>query len=476
MKGIRIGNWILGEEVGRGPVGVVYKATAADGTGLSAAIKLITNDLSRNAEFLARLPADVLSLRRLAHPNVATFYEGGVHAGVPYYASEWAEGTDLATLLRTRTKSAGEPGLNWRESIISLTVQLARALNHGHRRSILHRSLKPSNVIVAADGSVKVTDFGIAKAFAMAPLSLPPDPWGTVAFLAPEQFTGKAITKRSDLYALGGVIYAALTGRPPFAAASTSEFLHKHCYLLPDRPASFVPKLPTELDELICNLLAKDPARRPTAATAVVEELDKLRGKLERKGERVVWPADPGDTALHAPLSETTVAESSGDEHAVLAARSRPFLARPGIVIPLFLIVSGLILFFLFRPGPSADELYQKAEPLIASQDPADWDKAWDDYLEPLSRKYPEQYVEEVNRLRERRAVMRELAKAIEQGTRAKYGSDSERLYVRGVALLRLGDREGAKREWTNAIHIADPGDRWAEYARQAIDAMAQKK
>lgn len=475
MTGTRVGNWILGEEIGRGPVGVVYQALAADGTGLKSAVKLIAQDGTRNTEFLTRFPADVLAMRRLAHPNVATFYEGGVHAGIPYYASEWAEGTDLATLLRTRTKSVGEPGLNWRESVISLTVQLARALNHGHRRSILHRSLKPSNVIIAADGTVKVTDFGIAKAFAMAPLSLPADPWGTVAFLAPEQFTGKAVTKRSDLYALGGVIYAAVTGRPPFSAASTSEFLHKHCYLLPDRPASFVAKLPTELDELICNLLAKDPGRRPSAATAVVEELDKLRGKLERKGERVVWPADPGDTALHAPLSETTVAESSGDEHAVADSRSRPLLGRPSVVIPLFLIVAGLILFFLFRPGPSAEELFQKAEPLIASQDPADWDKAWDDYLEPLSRKYPNQYVDEVNRLRERRNVMRELAKAIEQGTRAKYGSDAERLYVRGVALLRLGDREGAKREWTNAIQIADPDDRWAEYAKQAMDALTKK-
>lgn len=474
MTGTRIGNWIIGEEVGRGPVGVVYQALAADGTGLRAAVKLIAQNASLNPEFPTRFPADVLALRRLAHPNIARFYEGGVHAGIPYYASEWADGTDLATLLRTRPKSAGEPGLNWRESIISLTVQLARALNHGHRRSILHRSLKPSNVIVAPDGSIKVTDFGIAKAFAMAPLSLPADPWGTVAFLAPEQFTGKAVTKRSDLYALGGVIYTALTGRPPFAAVSTSEFLHKHCYLLPDRPASFVSKLPAELDELICNLLAKDPGRRPAAATAVVEELDKLRGKLERKGERVVWPADPGDTALHAPLSETTVAESSGDEHAVLDARSRPLLARPGVVIPLFLIVTGLILFFLFRPGPSAAELYQKAEPLIASQDPADWDKAWDDYLEPLSRKYPDQYVDEVNRLRERRAILREFHKAAEQGSRAKYSSDAERLYVRGVALLRLGDREGAKQEWQNAVRIADPDDRWADYAKQALESFVK--
>ena len=473
MTGTRLGNWILGPEVGRGPVGVVYKATAADGTGLAAAVKVITQEFARDPAFLARFPADLLALRRLAHPNVAALFDGGIHAGLPYYASEWVEGTDLEKLLRAKGKA--EPGLNWRESVISLAVQLARALNHGHRRSVLHRSLKPSNVMVAANGEVKVLDFGIAKSFAQAPLSLPSDAWGTVAFLAPEQFTGKTVTKRCDLYSLGGVLYAALTGRPPFTAVSAADFLHKHCYTLPDRPANFIPKLAHELDELVCMLLAKDPGRRLSSAATVVEEMDKLRGKLERKGEKVTWPADPGDTALHAPLSDTTVAEYEGDEDAIEVNRTRSLFARPVVVVPLFLIVTGLILFLLFRPGPSAEELYRKAEPLIASNDPADWDKAWDDYLEPLSRKYPEQFTKEVNDFRERRGVQRELSKALDQGGRAKYSSDAERLYIRGLAFVRVGDREAAKTEWEKVIKVAEPGDKWAEFAKEAIRELAKR-
>ena len=116
------------------------------------------------------------------------------------------------------------------------------------------------------------------------------------------------------------------------------------------------------------------------------------------------------------------------------------------------------------------------AEPLIASTDPADWDKAWDDYIEPLSRKYPDKFANEVNALRERRAILRELAKALDQGNRAKYSSDAERLYLRGVALARVGDREGAKAEWEKAIKIAEPGEKWAEFAREAMGELAKRK
>ena len=120
-------------------------------------------------------------------------------------------------------------------------------------------------------------------------------------------------------------------------------------------------------------------------------------------------------------------------------------------------------------PRPGADELFHKAEPLIASADPADWDRAWDEYLEPLSRKYPGQYVDEVHALKERRAVRRELTKALEQSKRVTYSSEAERLYVRGLMVLKLGDRDGAMKEWEASVKRGEPGNRWAEFAREAI-------
>ena len=184
-------------------------------------------------------------------------------------------------------------------------------------------------MILAPDGSLKVTDFGVAKAFNLSPLSLPADAWGTAGFVAPEYFTGKPFTRRSDLYALGGLLYCLVTGRPPYPAGTLAELMHKHCYVLPDRPAQFVPKIPPELDDLICDLLAKDPGRRSGSAAAVLADLDAVRGRVERKGETVPWPADPGDTAMHAALAET----SPGPDTSV--PREKPLLSR-AVVVPAF--------------------------------------------------------------------------------------------------------------------------------------------
>lgn len=469
MTGTKFGNWILGPEVGRGPVGVVYRATSAEGTGQSAAVKVITHDIARDPAFQSRFQAEVLALRRLTHPNIAAYFDSGVQSGIPFVAREWIDGTDLGTVIRQRVKTADGP--DWRNDFLSAAVQLARALKHGHRRSVLHRALKPSNVIVMADGVIKLTDFGLAKAFALSPIALPAEPWGTAAFLAPEHFTGKPLTRRSDLYSLGGVLYALLAGRPPYAATTTAEFMHKHCYVLPDRPANFVTKLPQEIDELICSLLSKDPNRRPASAIAVLEECDRIRGKLERKGEWVAWPADPGDTALHEPLSETTAAEIDGDEATADATRNRPLLARPWVVIPAFVLVLVALLYLLLRPGPGPDELYARAEPLLASGELADLDRAWDDYLEPLSRKYPDRYVDEIRALRLRRTALREFHRASDVGQRATYASETERVHALGLALLRTGDTGGARRLFEVAVLIADAEriDRGRELARIAL-------
>lgn len=244
MTGARIGSWILGSEIGRGPIGVVYKAVCTDDPERIAAIKLLNHPVTRTPEFLARFPAEMLGLQRLNHPNVARFYDSGVSGGTAYYTSEWVEGTDLATLTKARTRKPDDPA--WRDEFFRVGVQAARALKHGHHRSILHRDLKPGNVIVASNGMVKLTDYGVAKVLNLPPLGLSADPWGTAGFLAPEHFTGKPLTRRSDLYALGGVLYVVLAGRPPFTATSAAEYLHKHCYTLPERPANFVSKLPPD--------------------------------------------------------------------------------------------------------------------------------------------------------------------------------------------------------------------------------------
>ena len=126
MTGTRLGPWHILEEVGRGPLGIVYKAAADDGSAL-AAVKVLTHAAARDPGFQQRFPAEMLTLQRLDHPNVARFYDSGVISGTCYYATEWCPGTDAAAILKLRTKPSDEPGLNWRTELLPAAVQLGRA-------------------------------------------------------------------------------------------------------------------------------------------------------------------------------------------------------------------------------------------------------------------------------------------------------------------------------------------------------------
>lgn len=473
MIGTRIGNWILTAEVGTGSLGTVYRATNAEPKSESdpavAAVKVFTHPVTRDPAFLARFPAEMLALRRLTHPNIARFHDSGVHAGLAYCASEFVDGVDLAKLLA----QSEQRGLDWQTDFFRIAIQAARALKHAHHRSILHRELKPGNLIVLPDGSLKVTDFGLAKIVGQAPLTLPAEPMGTAVYLAPEHFTGKPPTRRSDLYALGGVLYTVLTGRPPFVASSAAELMHKHCYALPDRPASFVPKLPHELDDFVCALLAKDQNRRPASAASLLDELDQIRGKLERKGAKILLPPNSEDpTGLHAPLGVATAAPQPD------AAERRSKLRQALIFGTLFVVAVGLILFAFFRPRPDPESLWNAAQPLVASDDPNDWDAARDDYLDALARWYPDWRPDEVREAKQFLIERKELLRSIALAAKAKYATEAERLYHRGLKLVQVGDVLEARRTWESLARIFGPvaeERRWVDLAKLGLVELANR-
>ncbi len=470
MIGTRIGNWVLTHELGTGSLGTVYRAAHAepksDSDPAEAAVKVFSHPLCADPAFQARFPAEMLALRRLTHPNIARFHDSGVHAGLPYCAAEFVDGVDLAKLLA----QAGA-GLPWPEQFFRIAVQAARALKHAHHRSLLHRELKPSNLILLADGSLKVTDFGIAKVLNRAPLTLPAEPMGTAGYLAPEHFTGKPLTRRSDLYALGGVLYTVLTGRAPFVAASAAELMHKHCYTLPDRPANFVSKLPHELDDFVCALLAKDPNRRPASAAALLDELDQIRGKLERKGTRVLLPPSTEDpTGLHAPLG--AVAAEAPDPVERRATRRQALLFGT-----LFLAVVGAILFAFFRPRPAPEALWAALAPKMASDEPDDWDAARDD-LDDLARWHPDWRSDDVREAKQFLLERKELAKTFALFGKAKYSSEAERLYHRGLKLVQVADVGEARRTWESLTRIfagAEADRRWVDLARRGLDELGNQ-
>jgi eukaryotic-like serine/threonine-protein kinase len=474
MIGMRIGNWHLQRELGRGHLGTVYFAVNTqpdDPNSLPfAAVKVLTHPATRDAVLQSRFAAEMLGLRRLTHPNIARFLDSGVHAGMAYYASEFVSGTDAATLLAQHVKTSEQPGLNWHAQVFPLALQVLRALKHAHHRSLLHRDLKPSNIIVCADNSLKVTDFGVSKIINIAPLTLPGDAMGTAGYLAPEHFTGKPLTRRSDLYALGGVLYTLLCGRPPFQASTAAEFMHKHCYALPDRPANFVPKLPPELDELICNLLAKNPTRRPIGAANVLDDLEQIRAKLERKGHTLTLPPDSVDpTGAHAPLTDAQLVAPTVD---TTASDRREKLVRASVLATLLVFVVAAILYTFFRPRPAPEPLWEAVQPLIESDTPADWDKARDEYLDLISEWHPEWHPEDVRAAKQRVKDRKQLHEAVAASGKTKYSSEIERHYVRGLKLAQAGDIAGAKRIWMAigaAFSSSDVNERWLALTAKAL-------
>lgn len=463
MIGARIGNWYVESEIARGPQGAVFAARGYDDPSRRAAVKVLTESLARDAAFLQRFPGEMLALQRLDHPNIARYFDSGIHSGHAYVASELVEGRDGASMLE-----AGR--LHWRE-VLGIAVQAARALKHGHNRNLLHRDLKPANFMVAADGTVKLLAFGFAK-IAASPLAASPS-IGTAAYYPPESASGKALTRRSDFYSLGGVIYTLLTGRPPFAANTVVELMHKQCYALPERPGMLVPDLPAEVDEFVCLLLSKEPTRRPATAQALLDDLERIRGKLERKGEALEWPAKlKPDTAEMAALPASLGGFGPEPDQ---PPPPRPLLRRPWLVVPLFAAVVAVLVLAFSWPRTSADELWAAAQPLVNSENPSDWDRAWDECLEPLSRKHPTRYVEEVASAKARIRDRRELLRAVAEGARPEVRSEAERAYLRGLRLAQAGDWPAARKTWQAAIAAFgafDSESRWVALSRAGLLAL----
>jgi hypothetical protein len=463
MTGARIGNWYLEEEIGRGALGVVYRARGYDEASRRAAVKVFTAPATRDPAFVQKFPAELLPLQRLDHANIAKFYDSGSHAGLAYIACELVEGQDFVRLLEAGRRP-------WRE-VLSVAVQAARALKHAHNRNVLHRDLKPAHLMLTADGTLKVLSFGWARVLPAVPASHTPA-LGSAAYQPPETSNGKPFTRRSDFYSLGGVLYTLVTGRPPFTAHSLVELLHKQCFTLPERPALLVPDLPPELDEFICGLLDKNPARRPASATHLLEELERIRAKLERKGERLDWPAK-----LTPDTAETAALPASLAAGGVEADRTepRPLLQRPIVVVPLFLAVVAVLIAAFTWPTESAEELFAAAEPLLASDNPDDWERAFTLYLDRLTTKYPDRFTAEIAAARTRLKDLKELRRALAEGARVEPRSDAERAYWRGLRLAQAGEVDSARRVWTALLRGFAPVSseaRWVELAKAGLDLL----
>lgn len=248
--------------LGRGGTAVVFKVLDHE-TGLHRALKITAAGPSE-AE-LHRFKREFRVMSRLAHPNVIAVYRYGVFETRPYFVMELIEGRDLRAWLRAQ---ADQPG--WFEKLAEIFCQVTKALGYIHDRHIIHRDLKPGNILVTHLGQVKVMDFGIAfEVDVSMPAQRAQTLMGTLAYVSPEQATGRKVDARSDLYSVGVILYELLTGVKPFTGATISEVVYKHLHEMPRSPRDLRPDLPPALIDLALDLLAKRPHERPQSAQEV---------------------------------------------------------------------------------------------------------------------------------------------------------------------------------------------------------------
>ena len=222
---------------------------------------------------LARVRVEAEAVARLQHPNIVQIFEVGEHAGCPYLALEYVEGSNLARAF------AGMPQSPRR--VAELVETLARAVHEVHRSGVIHRDLKPSNILMTGDGTPKIADFGLAKILEGEPTRSESGlVLGTPSYMAPEQAAGKAsrVGPATDIYALGAILYELLSGRPPFVAGMPLETLLQVVSADIVPPRRLVPSIPRDLEIICLACLEKDPNRRYASAAALHEDLARFVG------------------------------------------------------------------------------------------------------------------------------------------------------------------------------------------------------
>ena len=256
------------EVIGTGGMAVVYKARCHKLNRL-VAIKILKDDFLQDEEFRRRFYAESQAIAMLSHPNIVSVYDVSASADVDFIVMELIDGITLKQYMEKKGV------LNWKETL-HFAIQIAKALEHAHSRGIVHRDIKPHNVMVLKNGSVKVADFGIARMMSEGN-TLTKEALGSVHYISPEQAKGGRVDNRSDIYSLGAVLYEMISGRPPYDGDSPVAVAIQHINGGAVMPSLLNPNIPGGLEQIIMKAMAQDADNRYTTATAMLNDLDEFR-------------------------------------------------------------------------------------------------------------------------------------------------------------------------------------------------------
>jgi predicted Ser/Thr protein kinase len=271
--------------LGRGGMGAVYAGVHQE-TGERAAIKVLSESLACDPRFRERFLAEVETLKKLRHPNIVTLQGYGEEDERLFFVMELVDGPSLDAILHAGRR------FTWQE-VVAITTQICAALKHAHDHGVIHRDLKPANLLYLPDGTVKLTDFGIAKFYGSTGLTLAGSMIGTPDYMSPEQTEGRPVTPRSDLYGLGCVMYALIVGKPPFHGPSVTQVIDSVRFQEPASLSRVAPQVPEALADIVGQLLRKNPEDRIATPLLLSNLLQAMRHALATAGTAVIPPAAP---------------------------------------------------------------------------------------------------------------------------------------------------------------------------------------
>jgi len=350
MNGKTVSHYRILEKLGGGGMGVVYKAEDTK-LGRLVALKFLPEEVVADREALKRFEREARAASALDHPNICTIYEIGEHEGKPFIAMQCLEGETLKYRIGTKPMTTDE--------VLRLGTQVAEALAAAHSKGVVHRDIKPANIFVTQQGQAKVLDFGLAKLLprvdeATASRTLLTEPGatpGTLPYMAPEQLRGQPVDARTDIYALGCVLYEMATGKRPFRAELATELSSDILNKMPVAPVRLNPEVPAKLEDVILKCLEKDPENRYQSAKELGVDLRRLTASTSATIPGTVIPSG-------APTASRGGVEGS--------AFSSFRLARRAVLGALILaaLLGGL---YITNLGGLRDRLFAPAAPKIDS-------------------------------------------------------------------------------------------------------------
>ena len=333
LEGRLLGNrYEIKEKIGNGGMAMVYKAKDQV-LNRYVAIKILRDEFTTDEEFIKRFSIEAQSAASITHPNIVSVYDVGNEGNLYYIVMELIKGKTLKEII---IEEGG--ALPWKWST-NIAIQIAAALETAHRNNIVHRDIKPHNIIITEDGIAKVTDFGIAKAVSNSTITAFGSTIGSVHYFSPEHAKGGYTDSKSDLYSLGVVMYEMLTGKVPFDADTPVSVALKHMQEEPVAPKDINEKIPNSLNDIILKAMRKDPTLRYQSATEMLRDLN--RALKDPNGDFVDnanYSAKEGATRVIPTLNNEEIAEDNYDDSDESWFAQHKKLAITLIVVVLFIL------------------------------------------------------------------------------------------------------------------------------------------